>query len=121
MKSLDVALRKEIVHRLVKEFQPEAIYLFGSYAWGQPEAESDLDFMVIISESRERPIERAVRAQRSLRGLPAAVDVLVKTHAEFERYRPVKASLEAQVYAKGKLLYERKAPIGEKLAQQSTS
>ncbi len=62
------------------------IYLFGSYAWGKPNADSDMDFLVIIPESKENPVQRAVRAQRSLRGVKAAVDVLVKIETEFHRY-----------------------------------
>ncbi len=111
--------QKEIVRRLVNEFQPEAVFLFGSYAWGSPQAESDLDLLVIVSASHERPIERSIRAQRSLRGLLTPVDVLIKTRMEFELYRPVKASLEAQIYRKGRLLYGRKTAPGKKLAQQS--
>lgn len=115
------ALRKEIIRRLVAEFQPEAIYLFGTYAWGTPVAESDLDLMVIITSSHQTPAQRAVRAQQSLRGLLASVDVIVKTRAEFERYRSVYASLEAQVVEKGKLLYGRKVGSRQELADQSST
>ena len=90
-------LREEVVRRLVDEFHPEAIYLFGSHAWGTPTADSDLDLLVIVSQSRQKPIQRAVRAQRSLRGVKVPVDVLVKTRKEFENYSSVKASLEAQI------------------------
>lgn len=105
-------LRKEVIRRLVNEFNPEAIYLFGSHAWGKPNAESDLDLLVIIEKSGEKPIQRAVRAQRSLRGVKVPVDVLVKTRREFEKYTSVKASLEAQITREGKLLYGRKAHAG---------
>ena len=120
MKRISPAMRKEITRRLVEEFDPEAIYLFGSYAWGQPEPGSDLDLLVIVQDSQQKPVQRAVRAQHSLRGLPAAVDVLVKTSAEIERYRHVFASLEAQILEKGKLLYgRRQTRVGSKLAIQS--
>jgi len=109
MEVISPVLRKEVVRRLVDEFHPESIYLFGSHAWGKPNADSDLDLLVIIEKSGEKPIQRAVRAQRSLRGVKAAVDVLVKTRKEFERYSSVKASLEAQITREGKLLYGRKA------------
>ncbi len=109
---IPMVLRKEVVRRLVDEFHPEVIYLFGSHAWGQPNADSDLDLLVIIPDSKEKPIQRAVRAQRSLRGVRAAVDVLVKTRKEFERNIPVKASLEAQITREGKLLYGRKTLAG---------
>ena len=114
-----VSVRDEIIRRLVAEFQPEAIYLFGSHAWGNPDEDSDLDLLVIVSDSSQIPAQRATRAQRSLRGLRVSVDILVKTRAEFERYQPVYASLEAQVAEKGKLLYGRKAGLGSKLASQS--
>ena len=112
MKTIPANLRREVIRRLVDEFNPETIYLFGSHAWGKPDAESDMDLLVIISRSRQKPIQRAVRAQRSLRGVKAAVDVLVKTRKEFERYTSVKASLEAQITREGKLLYGRKALAG---------
>jgi len=106
MKTIPDVLRKEVVNRLVNEFHPETIYLFGSHAWGVPEAGSDLDLLVIVKTSRQKPIQRAVRAQRSLRGVKAPIDVLVKTRREFERYTSVQASLEAQITREGKLLYE---------------
>ena len=108
MKTISVSLRKDVIRRLVDEFNPEAIYLFGSHAWGKPNSGSDMDLLVIVSRSRQKPIQRAVRAQRSLRGVKAPVDVLVKTRKEFERYSSVKASLEAQITREGKLLYGRK-------------
>ena len=108
MKTIPSGLRKEMIQRLVDEFHPETIYLFGSHAWGKPEAGSDIDLLVVVKTSRQRPIRRAARAQRSLRGIKASVDVLVKTSKEFEKYIPVKASLEAQITRQGKLLYGRK-------------
>ena len=109
MQKIPLSLRKEIIRRLVDEFDPETIYLFGSHAWGAPTPGSDMDLLVIVENSRQKPIQRAARAQRSLRGIKAAVDVLVKTRREFNRYISVKASLEAQIAREGKLLYGRKA------------
>jgi uncharacterized protein len=107
MKNISSAVQTEIVNHLVQEFVTEAIYLFGLHAWGRPNADSDLDFLVVISESQQTPFQRAVRAQRSLRGVLAPVDVLVKTSAEIERLTSVPVSLEAQILKKGKLLYGR--------------
>jgi predicted nucleotidyltransferase len=109
MRTIPSKVRKEVIRRLVDEFHPETIYLFGSHARGRPTADSDMDLLVIVPESRQKPIiQRAVRAQRSLRGVKAAVDVLVKTRREFERHASVRASLEAQIAREGKLLYGRK-------------
>ena len=112
MLEISPPLRDEVVRRLVDEFHPDAIYLFGSHAWGKPNADSDMDLLVIIEKSGEKPVQRAVRAQRSLRGVKVAVDVVVKTRKEFEKYASVKASLEAQITREGKLLYGRKARTG---------
>jgi uncharacterized protein len=105
MKKISPTIQKELVDRLVEEFHPEAIYLFGSYAWGTPGDASDIDLMVIVQESKQTPARRSARAHRRLRGLLVPVDVLVKTRIEFNRYRSVHASLESQVAEKGKLLY----------------
>jgi predicted nucleotidyltransferase len=93
------------VERLVAEFHPEQIILFGSHAWGTPTDDSDVDLLVIVSDSHESPYQRAVRAHRCLQGMGFAKDVLVRTRAEAERYRHVYASLFCQVFEKGKVLY----------------
>jgi uncharacterized protein len=98
-------LLKTITALLVDEFHPEQIYLFGSHSWGEPTPDSDLDLLVIVSESDERPAQRMVRARRSLINIPAPLDILVKTRAEVEKYRPVYASLTAEILERGKLPY----------------
>ena len=105
MKKLSPELLNEMTSRLVAEFRPEKVILFGSHAWGEPGDDSDVDFLVIVSESDEKPVQRAVRAHRSLRGLNVSKDVLVKTRREFERYQHIKASLENLILERGRVLY----------------
>jgi len=105
MKTLDTALLAEVTRRLVDEFHPEQIILFGSHAWGMPDEESDVDVVVVVPESDLSPHLRAARAYRSLRGLPIPIEVRVRTRAEFDRYRSVPASLERQISEEGKRLY----------------
>lgn len=93
------------VERLVAEFQPEQIWLFGSYAWGEPDEESDLDFVVVVSDSGQNPLKRAQRAHHCLGDLSMANDVLVKTRAEFDRFVNVVSSLTHKVTQEGRLLY----------------
>src|SRR5713101_6327063 len=102
MKTVSSELLAEMTRRLVAEFQPEQIILFGSHAWGTPNEDSDIDLLVIVPESKETPYQRAVRAYRALpedRIVPT--DVLVKTRAEFDRYRHLYASLECQISEQG--------------------
>ncbi len=96
---------EEVTRRLVAEMEPDRIILFGSYAWGAPDEDSDLDLLVIVPHSEQSPTLRAVRAHRCLRGIPFPVDVLVKTRAEVERGGHVPASLVSEVLERGKVLY----------------
>ncbi len=105
MKALDHDLLETVKQRLVAEFQPEQIWLFGSHAWGAPTGDSDLDLMVILRQSDERPIRRDQRAQRCLGRLPVSADVLVRTRKEVDRVRDVPGSLTHDVLNKGRRLY----------------
>ena len=97
----------EIVRRLVDEFDPEEIILFGSRAWGQPRPDSDYDLLVIVSDATEPPARRATRGYRCLRGISVPTDLIVSTRSEFDRYRRVPASLEAEILERGTVLYGR--------------
>jgi len=106
MKTLDTDLLEEATRRLVDEFHPEQIILFGSHAWGTPNDDSDIDLFVIIPGSDLSPTQRVTRAYRALRGIRVEpTDIAVRTHAEVERYRHVRASLASQVLEQGKVLY----------------
>jgi predicted nucleotidyltransferase len=105
VKTIPQGLLEKAVERLKNEFQPEAIYLFGSHAWGTPTDDSDLDLMVIVRDSGEKAIRRMQRAHRCLSGLGFSKDVLVPTRAQVNRYKHLRASLFHQVLAKGRKLY----------------
>ncbi len=119
MQKVPSVLLQEITQRLVNEFQPEEIILFGSHAWGKPDQDSDLDLLVIVSHSRLSPTRRAMRAHRCLQGLNVSKDILVRTRAEVERFRDVRASLEYQIFERGTVLYERQAGTRAELAHHS--
>ncbi len=105
MKTLDTDVLAEVTRRLVDEFHPEQIILFGSHAWGLPDESSDVDLVVVVPDS-DLPLHlRAARAYRALRGLPIPIEVRVRTRSEFDRYRSVPASLEHQISEEGKRLY----------------
>ncbi len=105
MKVIPPGLLDEAVGNLAAEFTPEAIYLFGSHAWGIPTEDSDLDFFVIVPRSEEQPLERAQRAHVCLSRLPAPKDVIVFTRAEVDRVKHLRASLSHQILQRGRKLY----------------
>jgi predicted nucleotidyltransferase len=113
----DAEVLPEIVRRLVDEFNPEEIVLFGSRAWGQPRPDSDYDLFVVVTESHEDPARRAFRAHDCLSGLGISKDVIVSTLERFDRFRGVAASLEARIRDRGVVLYGRgQARIGSTVA-----
>jgi predicted nucleotidyltransferase len=105
VKTIPQGMLEEAVERLKAEFQPEEIYLFGSHAWGTPTDDSDVDLMLILQQSDERPIRRDQRAQSCLGRLPFSVDVLVRTRREVNRVREIRGSLTHEVLQKGRKIY----------------
>ncbi len=105
MNSLPIDLVKSIVQRLVSSLQPEQIILFGSYAYGQPNDDSDIDLLVIVSDSDEPGYRRARAAHRALRGLGVPKDIIVMTRDEVNQKASVRSSLVSQVLREGKMLY----------------
>ncbi len=95
----------EIVRRLVEEFQPERVYMFGSKARGDEGPDSDYDLMVVVRQAAEPSYRLSQHAYSLLRGIRAAVDVLVWTRRAFDGRLHLKASLPATIVREGKLLY----------------
>jgi len=104
MKEIDSRL-DEAVDRLVKEFRPEKIILFGSHAWGTPHVDSDVDLLVIVESTDLPPTRRATKAYKCLRGLKIPVEIIVSTWDELDRYRAVPSSLTQRILEEGKVLY----------------
>lgn len=95
-----------IVQKLIEVYQPIRIYLFGSYAWGQPTIDSDLDLMVIVADSLEKPYRRMKPAYQALRGTKVSKDIMVYTENEFETYAGEPSSLFFKIKNEGVKLFE---------------
>jgi len=102
--AIDTILQ-EMTRRLVAEFQPTQIFLFGSHAWGQPTEDSDVDLLVIVPSSEQSRMERGLQARRCLRDLSTPKDILVETQAEVARASSVYATLESEILERGVRLY----------------
>ncbi|HHT9126919.1 MAG TPA: nucleotidyltransferase domain-containing protein [Candidatus Brocadiia bacterium] len=74
---------QEIAEKIKREYKPERVILFGSYAWGKPDKDSDID-LFIIKKTKERHVDRSVRVREILdeeNGM-FALDPIVYTPAE---------------------------------------
>jgi predicted nucleotidyltransferase len=89
---------------IAREFRPQRIVLFGSYASGTPSPDSDVDVLVVmpVNNRRARPsldIRRRVSA-----GFP--VDILVRAPEDVERRLRSGDSFITEVMTRGKVMYE---------------
>jgi uncharacterized protein len=96
----------EIVRRLVADYKPEKIILFGSYAYGEPHEDSDLD-VLIIRETSERRIDRMRTVHRLTTDAQyrIAFEPIVMTPAEIEERLEIGDQFIAEIVEKGELLY----------------
>ena len=105
MEPLPAELLSKIEQRLVAALKPEQIILFGSYAYGEPTEDSDIDLLVIVSRSDEPRYRRARIAYKALRGIGVPKDILVMTRAEVDRKAEISSSLVSQALERGRVIY----------------
>jgi predicted nucleotidyltransferase len=99
---------EEIVKRIVDHYKPEKIILFGSYAYGMPKKDSDLD-LLIVKESDLPRYKRAREIRKLLWGISEIPkDIIVYTQNEIDDWKEVEEAFITKVVKKGKILYESK-------------
>ena len=104
-KNIGIKNLNKIVQQLVQTTQPQAIYLFGSYASGKPNENSDLDFCIIKNQIKDKNT-LLKNAYLSLYKLPYAFDLVMMTQDEFDQRKSVWWTLQGQIQEKGKKIYE---------------
>ena len=96
----------DILQKLVAEYAPQRVILFGSYAYGNPRSDSDID-LLIIKETSDRFIDRWVTVRRILsdakRSLP--LDTLILTPQEVAHRLAIGDQFVAEVLERGEVLY----------------
>lgn len=97
----------EAKKRLIKVYDPLEIYLFGSYAWGIPEEDSDLDLLIVVEKSDQNSIERLYPGYDALMDLRIANDLIVYTKEEFDKKVSNVGTFIYKIKVKGKRIYER--------------
>ncbi|MBC7226277.1 MAG: nucleotidyltransferase domain-containing protein [Thermoflexales bacterium] len=95
----------QAIEKIVQAVKPEKIILFGSYAYGNPTPDSDVD-LLIIWDTDKPPRERLVTISLLLYPRPFPVDLIVKTPRELEEELPRNFFLREAV-TRGIVLYER--------------
>ena len=93
-----------MTERIVRDFDPLQIILFGSQARGDADRNSDIDLLIVFSELTDKR-KTAIDIRVALADLPVAKDILVSTPEELERHRTRIGSVLRYAQRDGKTLY----------------
>ncbi len=107
----DKKIRKlisEVVEKIKTEYQPEKIILFGSYAYGTPSEDSDID-LFIIKDTDKRRIDRFIEVSPLVENPDYHISIspLVYTPKEIEHRLAIGDQFLEEVLTKGEVLYAR--------------
>jgi len=95
---------REFGRRLGESFHPQQVVLFGSYAYGRPTNDSDVDILVIMSTDGN-PIDKSVEMRLQLRpGFP--LDLLVRTPEKVKERLALGDDFMKDILENGEVLYE---------------
>ncbi len=100
-------IKKEIVQRL-KPLEPDKIILFGSYAYGEPNEESDIDLYIVTNDdfmpdSFKAKSEVYLRVARSMQDIlqKYPTDLIIHTKAMHKKFKELNSSFAQEILAKG--------------------
>ena len=97
----------ELREKIVKELDPEKIILFGSYAWGTPNDDSDVDLFIVKSSDISRR-ECQTELRKKLFGSDIPMDLLVYTPEEINESINETCNLFIEdIVRNGKIIYEK--------------
>ena len=95
---------RRFARQVAERFQPEKIILFGSYAYGKPHANSDVDILVIMPARNERDQVFKIRCEVPA---PFPMDLLVFKPQHVKWRLEERESFLSEIMTKGKVLYEK--------------
>jgi len=94
----------EAVKRIIENVHPDKVILFGSYAYGKPDENSDIDILVVKNMDIPR-YKRSRKIRKYLRGLKVPIDIVVYSQDEIEEWKDTKHAFINEVMEQGELLY----------------
>jgi predicted nucleotidyltransferase len=96
---------RAVVEQIAEKFQPEKIILFGSYAYGKPRPESDVDLLIVM-ETPLRNREQAAQIARAI-DYHFGLDLLVRSPQQLAERLALGDFFLQEIIEGGKVLYAR--------------
>jgi predicted nucleotidyltransferase len=105
----DIPMRviRRFARQVAERFQPDKIILFGSYAYGAPHADSDVDILVVMPARNQ--LDQAFKIHWAIQP-PFPLDILVRTPKKLKWRLEEGDSFLREIVSKGKILYEANHP-----------
>jgi predicted nucleotidyltransferase len=104
---LEQAQINKLIEEIALGYDPEKIYLFGSYAVGRQASNSDID-LFIIKNTRKRKIERNREVRKCIKTYPqSGLDIFIFTPVELQEGLQETINIGKEAVTTGKLVYER--------------
>ena len=97
----------EISNIIAKNYSPDKIILFGSYATGNYNENSDID-LLIIKDTKIPRYKRGQTVRKYLYGSMVPIDIVVYTNSEIEKDKNTKYTFVYEVLKTGKIIYDKK-------------
>ena len=97
---------QEMIQRIVDAVDPAKIILFGSYAYGTPHTDSDVDILVIQTTELPRHKRPAV-IHRALAGLLIPKDIIVYTPTEVDEWKDIPQAFVTRILKMGVVVYDK--------------
>ncbi len=98
----------EAVERVVEDFDPLKVILFGSLARGEAGYDSDVDLLVVFEHVEwENKRDLTVDIRRAIARVPIPVDVIVTDVDEIDRRGHIVGTVLRPALREGKIVYER--------------
>jgi predicted nucleotidyltransferase len=98
------AVIRRFARQVAERFHPDKIILFGSYAYGTPHADSDVDILVIMPARNQ--LDQAFKIRWAIRP-PFPLDLIVRTPKNMKWRLEEGESFLTEIVTKGKVLYEK--------------
>ncbi len=96
----------EMTDRIIRNFHPVRIILFGSHARGNAHDESDVDLLVVLQEAEDKR-KAAIQIRRAVADFPVFKDIIVTTPDEIERRGNIVGTVLRSALREGRVIYER--------------
>ncbi len=94
-----------VVEQIAAQFKPDKIILFGSFAYGSPKPESDVDLLVVM----ETPLRNSEQASQIVRAIDYhfGMDLIVRRPKQLDERVALGDSFLREIVEKGKVVYAR--------------